>query len=140
MGRKSIVSVAFLVTLLLCSGLRARPTTADEAAMAAAGWLRADPQPLGTTLGWRVMNVETFTDGGGPAYYVVYLQPSGFVIVSADDLVEPIIGFADDGLYELSPQNPLGALVTADLSAHRGGSGRIRSPQGGRSTRPRESR
>jgi hypothetical protein len=116
MGRKSIVSVAFLVTLLLCSGLRARPTTADEAAMAAAGWLRADPQPLGTTLGRRVMNVETFTDGGGPAYYVVYLQPSGFVIVSADDLVEPIIGFAGDGTYDPSFRNPLGVLVTNDLS------------------------
>jgi len=44
------------------------------------------------------------------------LEPSGFVIVSADDLVEPIIGFADDGTYEPSPENPLGALVTNDLN------------------------
>ena len=63
------------------------------------------------------MRVETFTDNyGEPVYYIVYLEPSGFVIVSADDLVEPIIGFADDGTYEPSPENPLGALVTNDLN------------------------
>ncbi len=117
MRRKIIVSAAFLVILLSGGGLQARPTTADEAAMAVTGWLKADPQPLATPLGRRVMSVETFADNSGPAYYIVYLQPSGFVIVPADDLVEPIIGFADDGLYEPSAENPLGALVASDLSA-----------------------
>lgn len=116
MRRKSIISAAFLVMLLSGGGLQARPTTADEAAMAVTGWLKADPQPLAAPLGRRVMSVETFTDGAGPAYYIVYLQPSGFVIVPADDLIEPIVGFADDGLYEPSAENPLGALVTADLN------------------------
>jgi len=74
------------------------------------------------TLGRRVMKVETFTDErGGPVYYVVYLQPSGFVVVSGDDLVEPIIGFADDGTYEASFENPLGALVTNDLNGRMAG-------------------
>lgn len=85
--------------------------------MAVTGWLKTDPQPLGMALGRRVSNVESFMDdGGGPAYYVVYLQPSGFVIVSADDGVEPIIGFADDGLYDPSFDNAMGALVTNDLN------------------------
>jgi hypothetical protein len=44
------------------------------------------------------------------------LQPAGYVIVAADDVVEPIIGFADDGQYDPSPANPMGALVTGDLS------------------------
>lgn len=93
--------------------------------MAVAGWLAADPEPLGAALGRRVTAVETFADGQGePAYYVVYLQPSGFVIVSADDLVEPIVGFADDGTYEPSAENPLGALVTGDLN------GRIAAARG----------
>ncbi len=116
MGHRSAICAVFLVTLLSGGGLWARPTTADEAAMAATGWLKADPQPLGAALGRRVINVETFTNGGGPAYYIAYLQPSGFVIVSADDLIEPIVGFADDGVYESSPENPLGALVSADLN------------------------
>jgi hypothetical protein len=126
MKRKSIVLTAGLVVLQLCySSLWARPTTEYEAEMVVTGWLKADARPLGTALAPEVMMVETFTDAYvQPVYYIVYLQepraagtqPSGFVIVSADDLVEPIIGFADDGFYDPSPENPLGALVTNDLN------------------------
>jgi hypothetical protein len=60
--------------------------------------------------------MQPFTDEAGePVYYVAYLEPSGFVIVSADDELEPIICFADDGVYDPSPENPLGALVSSDL-------------------------
>ena len=117
MKRKSIILAAVLVLSQLCSSLWALPTTAYEAEMAVAGWLKVDPQPLETALGQEVMRVETFTDDyGEPVYYIVYLEPSGFVIVSADDMVEPIIGFADDGTYDPSFENPLGALVTNDLN------------------------
>ena len=47
---------------------------------------------------------------------MVYLDPSGFVIVAADDLVEPIIGFAGAGQFDPSASNPLGALVSKDLA------------------------
>ena len=124
--RKSIVLTTVLVVLqLCCSSLWARPTTAYEAEMVVTGWLKADPRPLDTALAPEVMMVETFTDDyGQAAYYIVYLQgpvfagtqSSGFVIVSADDLVEPIIGFADDGIFDPSLDNPLGALVTNDLN------------------------
>ena len=117
MKREIIIFTAVFFLLQLCSGLWALPRTADEAEMVAAGWLKIDPQPLETALGQEVTRVETFTDDyGEPVYYIVYLQPSGFVIVSADDMVEPIIGFADDGSYDPSPENPLGALVTNDLN------------------------
>jgi hypothetical protein len=67
-------------------------------------------------LGQQVVNVKTFSDANEqPIYYVVYLEPSGFVIVPADDLVEPIVAFVDNGLYDPSPDNPLGALVSQDL-------------------------
>jgi hypothetical protein len=126
MKRKSMVFISVLVVLqLCCSILWARPTTAYEAEMVVTGWLNADARPLGMALGRKVMTVETFTDDyGQPVYYIVYLQgpgsagtePSGFVIVPADDLAEPIIGFANDGTYDPSLDNPLGALVTNDLN------------------------
>jgi len=117
MRRKSIILATVLILLQLCGSLWALPTTAYEAEMAVAGWLKVDPQPLEAALGQEVVRVETFTDDyGEPVYYIVYLEPSGFVIVSADDMVEPIIGFADDGTYDPSPENPLGALVTNDLN------------------------
>ncbi len=117
MKREIIIFTAVFFLLQLCSGLWALPRTADEAEMAVAGWLKIDPQPLETALGQQVREVETFTDDyGKPVYYIVYLEPSGFVIVAADDMVEPIIGFTDDGSYDPSPENPLGALVTNDLN------------------------
>jgi hypothetical protein len=62
--------------------------------------------------------VDTFKDSAGSlAYYVVYLDPAGFVIVAGDDLVEPIIGFAPAGRFDPSDANALGALVTRDVPA-----------------------
>ncbi|MHC4535861.1 MAG: C10 family peptidase [Planctomycetota bacterium] len=117
MKLKSIVAAAILVLLHLHSSLLALPTTEYEAQMIVTGWLKTNPQPLGMSLGRQVTRSETFTnDYGEPVYYIVYLQPSGFVIVSADDLVEPIIGFVNDSTYEASLDDPLGALVTRDLN------------------------
>jgi len=111
------IAAVLVVLQLCCSGLWARPTTSDEAQMVVTGWLKTNAQPLGTALGRQIIKIETFIDDNDqPVYYVVYLQPNGFVIVSADDLVEPIIAFADDGTFEPSLENPLGALVNNDLN------------------------
>ena len=96
----------------------AAPVTSKQAAAAVTGWLSLDRAPLGETLGTSVQRVETFNDqAGNPLYYVAYLEPSGFVIVAADDLVEPIVGFAVAGQFDPSANNPLGALVSNDLAA-----------------------
>lgn len=118
MRLRSFVFVAILAVLQLHNKLWASPTTSGEAKMAVTGWLIASPQPFNTSLQRRVSEIETFTDGSGePVYYIVYLDPSGFVIVSADDSIEPIIAFADDGIYDPSVESPLGVLVTKDLNA-----------------------
>ena len=125
---------AMAITGCITGILWAKPTTSLQAQKAVRGWLKASAQPLGAALGQQVTKIETYTDdGGNPLYYIVYLQPSGFVIVSADDLIEPIIGFAEDGIYDPSPTNPLGALVTADLN------GRIESVRAGRLARTKAS-
>ena len=80
------------------------------------GWLRFDRAHLGEPLGNQVKNVETFRDNSSNVlYHVVYLEPSGFVIVSGDDLVEPIIAFVSRGRFDPSLNNPLGALVSGDV-------------------------
>ena len=96
----------------------AAPVTSKQAAAVVTGWLSMDRTPLGETLGGSVQRVDTFNDQAGNAvYYVVYLKPSGFVIVAADDWVEPIVGFARAGRFDPSSANPLGALVSNDLPA-----------------------
>jgi hypothetical protein len=98
--------------------LWAKPTTSGQARKVVRGWLKVSPKPLGTALDKHVGKADVFTDDGGQsAYYVVYLEPAGFVIVPADDLVEPIIAFVAEGAYDPSDDNPLGALVSADVPA-----------------------
>ena len=62
MKRTGMALVFILAVLLICSGLWARPTTADEAGMVVAGWLKVNARPLGTALGRNVISVDTFTD------------------------------------------------------------------------------
>lgn len=69
-----------------------------------------------TDMGKTAMSVSRYDGADGQAaYYIVYTNPKGFVIVPADDEVEPIIGFSPDGTYDPSPKNPLGALVSQDV-------------------------
>jgi len=115
-ARKKII--VMLVAVLVFSGgaVWAAPTTSKQAGNVVKGLLKAVPQPLGMKLGKDILEVETFSDSKGqPVYYVVYLAPSGFVIVPADDMVEPIIAFASGGRYDPSDDNCLGALVSRDV-------------------------
>ncbi|HVM49589.1 MAG TPA: C10 family peptidase [Candidatus Acidoferrum sp.] len=106
-----------LASVLWCgTGALGSEVDAKDAATAVKGWLRADHQPLGTPLGTKIESVQTYRDHSGkPAYHVVYLQPSGFVIVSAEDETEPVVAFVERGHFDPSPSNPLGALVSRDL-------------------------
>jgi len=95
----------------------AETTDIDQAEAIVRGWLRRNPRPLDTDLGQTIADTRAFADGSGQTlYYVIYLEPSGFVIVSADDRIEPIIAFCPEGMYDPSPDNPLGALVTNDMA------------------------
>lgn len=122
--RNQIMSIAikglaiYLLVLLLLpiSDTLAKPTTAEQAQRVVMNWLSMDGRPMGAILGQEVTEVETYSNKSANAlYYVVYLEPAGFVIVPADDLVEPIIGFLPEGRYDPSPDNPLGALVSQDV-------------------------
>ena len=101
---------------MFSSGVFAKPVAREDAAKAVSGWLKQPGRGLRAPIGNAVKETAVFTDAAGkPEYYVVYLQPSGFVIVPADDLVEPIICFSPSGAYVASDKNPLGALVMRDI-------------------------
>ncbi len=119
-GEKMKRTVLLIVVVTLFSTaaqLNATPTTATQAENVVKGWLKLNSQPLETAIGQQISNIETFTDTNNqPIYYIVNLLPDGFVIVSADDMVEPIIGFVAKGSYDSSAKNPLVALVSQDMS------------------------
>ena len=119
MKPKTLILIFAIAAMpLLPIGVRAAPKTADDARQLIVVWLKRDSRPLGATLGQRVKEVQTFKDDKGePLYHVVYLDPSGFVIVPADDLVEPIIAFANQGRFDPSLNSPLGAFINGDVPA-----------------------
>ena len=105
--------VLFSVTI---SSAWAKPTTAGQAMAVVQAWRQMDAAPLRTHIGKTNGKVQTYRDAAGTAlYHVVSLLPAGFAIVSADDLVEPIIAFSSEGTFDPSDSNPLGALVSRDL-------------------------
>ena len=117
---KSFKNLLLLLTLLafvLSGVVMAKPVNKTDAGKMVAGWLKTNPKPLNAKLGGQVAATEVYNGAdGSPAYYIVYLNPSGFVIVAADDAVEPVVGFVSgDAFYDPSPENPLGALVSRDL-------------------------
>ncbi len=103
---------------LCCPAAFAKPVVQNDAATAVQGWLHQPGRGLKTPLGNEVKNTEVYADAAGaPIYFVVNLKPSGFVIVPADDLVEPILFFCPAGKYVASEKNSLGALVMHDVPA-----------------------
>lgn len=107
---------SFLFSLVISSRLLGAEVGGTQASAAVRGWLRANARPLGEALGTSVKDVQVFTnETGEPLYHVVALEPSGFVVVAAEDLVEPIIAFSSRGRFDPSPGNPLAALVSRDL-------------------------
>jgi hypothetical protein len=112
-----LVVFSFSSALFFVADVLARPTTAEEAKTVVLNWLHSEAKPMQTALGGQIRQVKTFADSSvSPAYYVVFLYPAGLVFVSADDLVEPIIGFVSEATdYDPSPSNPLGALVSGDI-------------------------
>jgi len=104
--------------VLLASGVSCAPVSKSQAARAVANWLASGSAPLGASLSKHTREIQEYAGRDGkPAYFAVTLGGSGFVIVSADDLVEPVIAFSANGAFDPSPANPLAALVSADVPA-----------------------
>ena len=109
------VSVIMAFFLLFPARLLAKPVGRQQAETAVRGWLKRNPRPMEMQLGASVRKIDAFEGEDGAAiYYVIYLDPSGFVIVPADDRIEPIVAFAEKGIYNPSPENPLGALIAQE--------------------------
>lgn len=111
------IVLAACIVIITGQSAAARPTTPVQALSAVHGWLGIDARPLGAHLGVAAGDVQAYRDSRGePLYFVVNLDPEGYVIVSADDLVEPIIAWSPTGRYDPSPQNPLFVLAQRDLA------------------------
>jgi hypothetical protein len=109
-------AVALACWLVWCGTASGAPVTAGTATQAVRGWLRQDHQPLGAPLSGRIKGAKAVKNAAGETlYYVARLEPAGFVILSADDLAEPVIAFSASGSFDASPGSPLAAILNRDL-------------------------
>lgn len=103
--------------LLFCEPGWAAPQTQQRAAQVVAGWLAASPRPLRLAVSASARAAQVAADSTGqPLYYVFPLDPAGFVVVSGDDTVEPILAFSANGDFDLAMQGPLPALLARDVA------------------------
>jgi len=116
-----------VIALLLCAAclwlarpewVSAEPVGTEQVYSVVAGWLGLNHQPLGATVGQQIAQVQSFSDAAGNVlYYIVHLEPSGFVIVPADDSAEPILGFGQGDLKGLLQHSPLPDFIGKDVQA-----------------------
>jgi hypothetical protein len=110
------VAGALAGCLLWSRSTLAAPVSAATAASAVQGWLRQDHRPLGKALSPKIKSTETVRDAAGNnLYYVVHLDPAGFVVLSADDLAEPIIAFSASGDLNTASKSAVADMVKRDL-------------------------
>ncbi|MHC4212474.1 MAG: C10 family peptidase [Planctomycetota bacterium] len=117
MRRNSLLFIVISVLLFIFSGtLVAKPMDVHQAGKAVSGWLRRDSLPLGAAIGQNILSIDSFEDDDGQVlYHVVNLEPTGFVIIAADDSIEPIIAFDNEGTYNGSSEDVLGELLNRDI-------------------------
>jgi len=108
----SFVAIVLAFRFVVGDAVEGAPVTAATAEAAARGFLAADSAPLGVALGNAISNVQSVTNPAGDiSYYVVHIDPTGFVVISGDDQLEPVVAFSARNNFDSSDANPLGALL-----------------------------
>ena len=117
-GRLVLLGVIVLVLLSPWSKATADPITGDQALAAVQRWLGLNPKRFGAEVERAAKGVTAYPGADGQtAYYIVVLSPAGFVVVAADDLVEPIVAFSAGGRFTASLTHPMGSLVVRDMTS-----------------------
>lgn len=117
--RMSTISHLFLLLSVCLAGwVFAAPVPRQNANQAVRGWLKRNAAPMETAISKDVSQTEALSDTEGRVlYYSVALKPQGFVILSADDQVEPVIAFSATGYFDSSQDSPLKELLGRDMQS-----------------------
>ena len=90
------------------------PVDRDHAVLAAARWHAQTPRAMGKPMG-EIGTAKTYFNTKREArFHVVDLKPSGFVVIAADDELEPVLAFAEAGKFIGQAGNPLYDLLLRD--------------------------
>jgi len=97
---------------LLCVALGAIPISRHRADALAETMLDSRMQNQ------HIAQVQELRDGDTSLAYIYTLQPTGYMVLSADDTLPPLMAYSPDSDYDLNAvHNPLRDLLIGDLSA-----------------------
>jgi hypothetical protein len=96
MMRKNLTLFVILLFLGLNNSLFARPIPGDEAEAIAKTVFKKFSTYLSATQSAALTSSYTKTLDGQATYYVFNFAPRGFVIISAEDSYNPVLGFSDE--------------------------------------------
>lgn len=108
-----------LITALVCSmsiDSFAIPIEINKAQKAAQGWLHKNKKPMGKHISEVIIQPTPLKDEDGQTIcYIINLEPEGFIILSTDDEIEPVIAFSPTGTYEGSQKSTLTKMLKKDM-------------------------
>ena len=112
------VRLAFAI-LFASSALFAAEISSDDAARAARAWVDRGYAMGKFSAGRTVAGVDEVTDPDtGAQLRIVRFAGGGFVVLSADDLVDPVIAFSETGTCpDFNEENPFWSLLRSDIAA-----------------------
>jgi len=110
------LKIFFLFSLFIAEFGFASPVNKENSDKAVRGWLNRNSSPMGIRISKKHGKSDVISDANGMVlYYLVNLQPQGFVILSADDEIEPVIAFSATGYYDGSQNSPLKEILDRDM-------------------------
>lgn len=98
--RKILIS---LLALVLGFQLNAVPVKSNDARTAAKNWLASQ---TGTKSNLTVKSEWTATKNGAAVYYAFNFAEGGFVLIAADDVSLPVLGYSTEGELPQNPDHP----------------------------------
>lgn len=112
-----VLALVLVFAFSVALGERVGGRRAVETAQA---WLATFPSAQGSRMSPEMEDVLAYPDEQGEAlFYLVKLRPAGFLVLSPDDLIEPVIAFSARGAFEADPRNPLYDFLCKDLFERR---------------------
>jgi len=111
------------ILIILANFAWAKPVDEDTAFSVAKAWLTGNQAKATGALGSSVLStkgIRPFKNADGVVLaYIVDLNPKGFIVVPADDLVEPILTYGTEGNFsgELGGEHILSSMLLQDIPA-----------------------
>jgi hypothetical protein len=99
-----------LLVVLFAIRTIADPVDQMRAKQVASGWKAEGKHILNHRIDKPIKKVTSYPD-----FHVVQLQPEGFIVVPADDTLQPVIAFSENGKLKPDQDNPLWTLLTGDM-------------------------